>query len=185
MRLRNRNGRQTAERRHKPDTARINQADAVPQNSAVSRLQQKRPLSNRELRLRLNSPNALAFLEEDVTISFLQRFQTDPLLPAPSDVLPLIPANGAPGRRITRGWILCSAGEADVAHNPPVLSRAKVLVCAASIRVPHQVARGRSDCDTRIRSEEHTSELQSPMYLVCRLLLEKKNRIDTTTLAEH
>src|SRR5437764_10040095 len=25
------------------------------------------------------------------------------------------------------------------------------------------------------RSEEHTSELQSPMYLVCRLLLEKKD----------
>src|SRR5437762_5840826 len=25
------------------------------------------------------------------------------------------------------------------------------------------------------RSEEHTSELQSPMYLVCRLLLEKNN----------
>src|SRR5437763_5692617 len=30
------------------------------------------------------------------------------------------------------------------------------------------------DCFSR-RSEEHTSELQSPMYLVCRLLLEKKN----------
>src|SRR5437879_9674617 len=35
------------------------------------------------------------------------------------------------------------------------------------------------NCCTRdmrclIRSEEHTSELQSPMYLVCRLLLEKK-----------
>src|SRR5215210_9080277 len=28
--------------------------------------------------------------------------------------------------------------------------------------------------DTVLRSEEHTSELQSPMYLVCRLLLEKK-----------
>src|SRR5437879_814541 len=27
-----------------------------------------------------------------------------------------------------------------------------------------------------LRSEEHTSELQSPMYLVCRLLLEKKNK---------
>src|SRR5437763_5328514 len=27
---------------------------------------------------------------------------------------------------------------------------------------------------TQARSEEHTSELQSPMYLVCRLLLEKK-----------
>src|SRR3712207_9445656 len=28
---------------------------------------------------------------------------------------------------------------------------------------------------TRFRSEEHTSELQSRQYLVCRLLLEKKN----------
>src|SRR5437764_9035032 len=28
-----------------------------------------------------------------------------------------------------------------------------------------------------VRSEEHTSELQSPMYLVCRLLLEKKKRM--------
>src|SRR6476469_10773875 len=30
--------------------------------------------------------------------------------------------------------------------------------------------------DARRRSEEHTSELQSPMYLVCRLLLEKKKK---------
>src|SRR3712207_8949081 len=29
------------------------------------------------------------------------------------------------------------------------------------------------------RSEEHTSELQSRQYLVCRLLLEKKNRSST------
>src|SRR5256885_6995504 len=29
---------------------------------------------------------------------------------------------------------------------------------------------------TRIRSEEHTSELQSPCNLVCRLLLEKKKK---------
>src|SRR5256885_9043991 len=28
------------------------------------------------------------------------------------------------------------------------------------------------------RSEEHTSELQSPCNLVCRLLLEKKKRVD-------
>src|SRR5436189_4698639 len=32
------------------------------------------------------------------------------------------------------------------------------------------------------RSEEHTSELQSPMYLVCRLLLEKKKRMLTPPL---
>src|SRR5207244_8963481 len=30
------------------------------------------------------------------------------------------------------------------------------------------------------RSEEHTSELQSPDHLVCRLLLEKKKKIDST-----
>src|SRR5437762_4365899 len=34
--------------------------------------------------------------------------------------------------------------------------------------------RGGDDAD---RSEEHTSELQSPMYLVCRLLLEKKKNV--------
>src|SRR5437763_8675517 len=39
------------------------------------------------------------------------------------------------------------------------------------------VGRMRVAFDSRAlpRSEEHTSELQSPMYLVCRLLLEKKN----------
>src|SRR3989454_9816000 len=31
---------------------------------------------------------------------------------------------------------------------------------------------------TRSRSEEHTSELQSPCNLVCRLLLEKKKKIE-------
>src|SRR5256885_7771765 len=33
-----------------------------------------------------------------------------------------------------------------------------------------------SNTSTRPRSEEHTSELQSPCNLVCRLLLEKKKR---------
>src|SRR5438876_5610190 len=31
------------------------------------------------------------------------------------------------------------------------------------------------------RSEEHTSELQSPVYLVCRLLLEKKRHLPGST----
>src|SRR5437879_8007218 len=34
------------------------------------------------------------------------------------------------------------------------------------------------------RSEEHTSELQSPMYLVCRLLLEKKKKENKETREE-
>src|SRR2546423_8511486 len=33
----------------------------------------------------------------------------------------------------------------------------------------------------RARSEEHTSELQSLAYLVCRLLLEKKKKLDSYT----
>src|SRR5689334_24079234 len=33
------------------------------------------------------------------------------------------------------------------------------------------------------RSEEHTSELQSQFHLVCRLLLEKKKKIDTSVAA--
>src|SRR3712207_8453476 len=32
---------------------------------------------------------------------------------------------------------------------------------------------------TGVRSEEHTSELQSRQYLVCRLLLEKKKQMST------
>src|SRR2546422_6042579 len=35
----------------------------------------------------------------------------------------------------------------------------------------------RSDVQRRVRSEEHTSELQSRLHLVCRLLLEKKKNI--------
>src|SRR3712207_8044232 len=34
----------------------------------------------------------------------------------------------------------------------------------------------------RVRSEEHTSELQSRQYLVCRLLLEKKNKTYSFTV---
>src|SRR5258707_8233674 len=35
---------------------------------------------------------------------------------------------------------------------------------------------GLSNCGEYSRSEEHTSELQSRQYLVCRLLLEKKKK---------
>src|SRR3990170_7106116 len=37
---------------------------------------------------------------------------------------------------------------------------------------------------TKRRSEEHTSELQSPDHLVCRLLLEKKKKTNTYYLIE-
>src|SRR3712207_7167008 len=65
---------------------------------------------------------------------------------------------------------------------------------AARRAAPHQDARGlarpqRQPAHGRVRrvahgrrhrSEEHTSELQSRQYLVCRLLLEKKIQTNTT-----
>src|SRR5205823_15000226 len=39
---------------------------------------------------------------------------------------------------------------------------------------PPQAGRRHAAAHARLRSEEHTSELQSLAYLVCRLLLEKK-----------
>src|SRR3712207_8987908 len=48
----------------------------------------------------------------------------------------------------------------------------------AALQVAHRVDLRQVDADRherlRDRSEEHTSELQSRQYLVCRLLLEKK-----------
>src|SRR5690348_751015 len=45
---------------------------------------------------------------------------------------------------------------------------------------PHVDARRRAS--HLVRSEEHTSELQSPVHLVCRLLLEKKKKKKTTSV---
>src|SRR6202011_1341500 len=47
-------------------------------------------------------------------------------------------------------------------------------------RVSPAGARGAAGSIADRRSEEHTSELQSPMYLVCRLLLEKKKKKKTS-----
>src|SRR5258707_3447327 len=41
-----------------------------------------------------------------------------------------------------------------------------------------------NEVDRRPRSEEHTSELQSRQYLVCRLLLEKKKNAATLVWSE-
>src|SRR5258707_5890007 len=47
---------------------------------------------------------------------------------------------------------------------------------APSPRPGHVGAETERSRQTRLRSEEHTSELQSRQYLVCRLLLEKKKK---------
>src|SRR3712207_8890182 len=47
---------------------------------------------------------------------------------------------------------------------------------------PHPPSQGGRNEGSPYRSEEHTSELQSRQYLVCRLLLEKK-KTKTSTLS--
>src|SRR5205823_11825550 len=60
-------------------------------------------------------------------------------------------------------------------HRPPILQRRSGMAPGA----PRSSSQNRVDCERKRiradpRSEEHTSELQSLAYLVCRLLLEKK-----------
>src|SRR5258708_18726217 len=53
-------------------------------------------------------------------------------------------------------------------------------IATADIDDAHRRILGAQDArliGRRVRSEEHTSELQSPDHLVCRLLLEKKKKI--------
>src|SRR2546426_4931820 len=58
-------------------------------------------------------------------------------------------------------------------ESPDPTERGAVAVLAGRGQdVPRQSGRARRD-----RSEEHTSELQSPCNLVCRLLLEKKKKL--------
>src|SRR5205807_3794729 len=58
--------------------------------------------------------------------------------------------------------------EGENASNVTALARGQRLTaCAAKASISSEGSAG--------RSEEHTSELQSPCNLVCRLLLEKKN----------
>src|SRR4051794_10622954 len=52
-------------------------------------------------------------------------------------------------------------------------SMAAVLTQSNGFKLTGKIGRRPTDAE---RSEEHTSELQSPVHLVCRLLLEKKKR---------
>src|SRR5690606_40269622 len=86
-------------------------------------------------------------------------------------------SRGAGGRRrgergrIGRGPVERTAGARRAARDEPRDVQPVDLVRALEDAVDTGVA---------VRSEEHTSELQSRENLVCRLLLEKKNRKNTS-----
>src|SRR5438876_7387807 len=62
------------------------------------------------------------------------------------------------------------------------LFRSQAMQSATAMRRSHRKA---ARCVFRPRSEEHTSELQSPVHLVCRLLLEKKKTRPVSQPTQH
>src|SRR5205807_7023524 len=64
---------------------------------------------------------------------------------------------------------------------PSELGALPFVISELILFAPFPAASTRHFSSPRMRSEEHTSELQSPCNLVCRLLLEKKNK--NTTLS--
>src|SRR3712207_8271963 len=78
----------------------------------------------------------------------------------------LFRSGSGPARRALRGP-LAAASARGAARSVPVSARpVRLQQTAARRAAPAQAA----------RSEEHTSELQSRQYLVCRLLLEKNTK---------
>src|SRR5216684_7523050 len=56
------------------------------------------------------------------------------------------------------------------------LFRSRAVRAVAAAQRPVERHRQRRRASRRARSEEHTSELQSRLHIVCRLLLEKKKK---------
>src|SRR3712207_8931505 len=81
------------------------------------------------------------------------------------DALPIY-GSGTPARRASSVGQASTAAARSSANSTPVRR-------SSSGSHSHETMRAMS-CT---RSEEHTSELQSRQYLVCRLLLEKKKRL--------
>src|SRR5699024_9206252 len=71
-----------------------------------------------------------------------------------------------------------------VADYIPILGEADPRLFGLSLAEVDGTVHHAGDADVAFRSEEHTSELQSRFDLVCRLLLEKKNKrtLECTTL---
>src|SRR3712207_8413083 len=78
------------------------------------------------------------------------------------DALPILSDGGRPG-----AVCLSDTGRPGAVWSPACRARRPVRAAQQNPR---------SAPPARARSEEHTSELQSRQYLVCRLLLEKKKR---------
>src|SRR5688500_19727747 len=97
---------------------------------------------------------------------FCYTLGADPLLPS----FPTRRSSDLPGPAVREAG---GAPEGGAEPQPSAPLPGDVRAAEPGLRGARLLGRG-------VRSEEHTSELQSPCNLVCRLLLEKKNRICAT-----
>src|SRR6266581_7113258 len=67
------------------------------------------------------------------------------------------------------GLIRTTTGKSSGTHTAPAVGGTHTPLPGS------RLSRATGSTSVAVRSEEHTSELQSPVHLVCRLLLEKKN----------
>src|SRR3712207_6988778 len=83
-----------------------------------------------------------------------------------------------PYTTLFRSETVSSAAQAPMNTDTGSSVRAAMPAVASWERSPHSAAKStpKEIAAARRRSEEHTSELQSRQYLVCRLLLEKKKK---------
>src|SRR5205823_13598977 len=106
------------------------------------------------------SPSATACLPKTYTLSL-------------HDALPI-------SEHVERAQIFAKAiGQRAVELQPVAIgAHAAIADQVARVLMAEQVLAGRHRPGIEVRSEEHTSELQSLAYLVCRLLLEKKTQLN-------
>src|SRR6266487_5314869 len=99
----------------------------------------------------------------------------DGVVVALAEFLQQVRAEGgaAAGARLLDGLVRLAQDGDDVAGPGLQAAGAELDHCPAS---PDDVLAALLDAGQPGRSEEHTSELQSPVHLVCRLLLEKKKK---------
>src|SRR5258708_25152415 len=84
---------------------------------------------------------------------------------------------GAQRRRLRRPDVERGASALERCHHPARDGGAATIPSSPNSHALRNRSGPISPCSngaTKMRSEEHTSELQSPDHLVCRLLLEKK-----------
>src|SRR5437764_14961065 len=88
-----------------------------------------------------------------------------------SGSLPYLFFDGSADLRDLRSFPTRRSSDLSVKHHDPVVMVQAYRLLSEQCDYPLHLG-------VTERSEEHTSELQSPMYLVCRLLLEKKKTSD-------